>query len=836
MKQVSLFSAFLLSLFLLLLSAPPAIAQQVSAIVSNETCAGLSDGNVVFTITSGTAPYTLTWNDGPLAGQQEILNVDGNSQVYNGLPPGNYSVTVVDATLNSQSYPVAIQGSANPLFVQISNVINISCVGTSGSGTAVPNGGTGPFVFSWSPSAEINATANNLVVGSNTVTVTDAYGCVATATVSITSTGGLTVGTSFTDITCAGANDGTATVTVSNEVPPVSYSWSTGATSSSVNGQSPGLISCTVSDASGCPPAIFNFTFTEPTGLTLNIVVTDANCNGQSSGAAIAQVVGGSFPYSYVWGGGQTSNSITSQAAGPVSVTVTDAAGCVLSDNDIINEPPPLTLSISGFISNASCNGYADGGVTLLAAGGTAPYQCNWTPPVSSGLVVNNLPAGIYNANLVDARGCTVIQTIPVNEPPPLLFSVSSSVSSPICVGQSADIIATADAGGPSLTFTFNTVSSPSPYTVSPIVSTTYEVIASDGVCNSQPQSIEIEVFDILSVEASSPLAACENGVVQVQALASGGDGNYTYTWDNPLLGTGPGPFTFDVVSPTILNVNVTDGCGSSPVNTQVEILMYPTPVASFSTDTSMGCVPLAITFTDSSYVSSGSITQVEWNFGEGNPSYDPNAFYVYENAGQFTVSLVATTNFGCKDTLSLDSFIYVYPIPVSSFQASDYVVNMLDPQVIFSNNSIDADSYTWLIEGDSLTDVNPSYTFADTGVYFVTLVASNVAGCLDRITQKIAVEAFFSIYIPNTFTPDDPDGINDVFKPLGVGIREYELKIYDRKGNRVFRTKNFEEAWNGTVLYTGEEAEQGNYIYDIFLRDANGKQRFYAGGIKLIK
>lgn len=837
MKQVNSSFVFLFILVFSFFLSYSAYAQlQVSAVSHDETCFGLSNGDVVFTITNGTAPYTLSWNNGPLAGQQEVLNADGNSQLYTGFPPGNYSVTVVDANLNSQSLSVVILGSANPLFVQITNVVNISCVGTAGSGTATPSGGTGPFSYIWSPSAEVSATATNLVVGSNDVTVTDALGCVATANVTITSTGGLTIGTSFTDITCAGANDGTATVTVSNQVPPVTYNWSTGANTPTVTGQGPGLISCTVSDASGCPPAIFNFTFTDPTGLTLNIVVTDANCNGQASGAAIAQVVGGSFPYSYVWGGGQTTNSVTNQPAGPVSVIVTDAAGCILTDNDVINEPSPLTLSISGFISDASCNGYADGGVTLLAAGGTAPYQCNWTPAVTSGLVVNNLPAGIYNATLVDAKGCTAIQTIPVNEPPPLVFTVASSVTDTICVGQSADIVATPGAGMPALTFTFDALPSSSPYTVSPVVTTTYEVIASDGVCNSQAQSITIDVFEPLTVTAASPLAACENGTAQVQALATGGDGNYTYTWDDASVGPGPGPFPYIVIAPTTINVTVSDGCGSTPVNAAIQIDMYPTPVAYFTTDTNLGCVPLAITFTDSSYISSGSIAQLEWNFGEGNPSYDPNAFYVYENPGQYTISLVATSNFGCTDTLTLDSFIYAYPIPVASFQASDYVVNMLDPLVIFSNNSIDADTYTWLIAGDSISDVNPTYSFQDTGVYFVTLFASNVAGCRDQITQKIAVEAFFSIYIPNTFTPHDPDGINDSFKPKGIGIREYEMKIYDRKGNRVFRTKNFDEAWNGTILDTGEEAQQGNYIYDIFLRDANGKQRFYAGGIKLIK
>ncbi|MBX7180584.1 MAG: gliding motility-associated C-terminal domain-containing protein [Bacteroidia bacterium] len=808
---------------------------QVSAVSHNETCFGLQDGDAVFTITNGTAPYTFSWNNGPYTGQQEVLNADGNTQVYTNLPPGNYSITVVDANLNSQSLSIVIQGSSNPLFVQITNVTNISCAGTQGSGTASPSGGTGPYTYVWSPSAESNATATQLIAGNNDVTVTDAFGCVATANVSITNTGGLTIATSYTDITCNGSNDGTATITVSNQVPPVVYNWSDGQSTATATGFGPGTISCTVSDASGCPSAIFNFTFTEPPAMSVNIVVTDANCNGQSSGAAIVQVIGGSFPYSYQWGGGQTGNSITSQPAGPVNVIVTDASGCTLTDNDVINEPSVLTLSISGFVNDASCNGYADGGATLLANGGTPPYQCNWSPGTASGLVVNTLPAGIYNATLVDSKGCTAIQTIPINEPAPLVFSVASSVTAPICVGQSADLVVTPGTGMPPLTYTWDDGGTGSPYTVNPVVTTTYSVQASDGTCTSQAQSITVDVNLPLTISAISPLSACEFDTAWVEALAQGGDGNYTYTWDNN-LGPGSGPFPFPVTAPATINVSVSDGCGTTPASTTIQVNMNPNPVALFELDTNMGCVPLPITFTDLSTISSGSITLLEWNFGEGSPSYDPNAFHVYENPGYYTPSLIATSNLGCKDTLSLDSFIHAFPIPIASFQPSYYNVNMLDPYVLFTNQSIDASIYTWLIDGDSITVENPDYTFQDTGVYYITLIASNEGGCVDQVTQKIAVEAFFAIYIPNTFTPHDPDGINDGFKPKGIGVREYEMKIYDRKGNRVFRTKNFDEAWMGTILDTGEEAEQGNYIYDIFLRDANGKQRFYAGGIKLIK
>lgn len=802
--------------------------------IENETCFGTGNGAVTFLISGGTAPYTLTWTNGPLAGSSDIFLIPGNTNQYANLPPGSYDIVVTDDAGVSYDLNFAINQVANPLIAQVNNQTNIGCGGTVGSATVTVNGGTPPYTYDWQPSAENTQTAVSLSAGNHTVTVTDDNGCTANASVTISNSGGLSVTPSSTPISCNNANDGTASVSVSNGILPISYQWSNSATTASVSGIGPGTITVVVSDATGCSTQPIPFTFINPSALNLTIAITNLTCFGNNSGAALAQVTGGTLPYTYNWGSGQNTNAITQQPPGNVNVTVTDGGGCSQTASATINQPAQLTASLVSF-TNASCFGYSDGQATINATGGTPPYQCNWTNPGSSGLSVTNLPQGSFNATVVDANGCTASQTVVINEPAPLLFTVSSNPTDTACIGQDVNLIATPDPSNPGLTFTWADGDNSSNRVVAPFTTTTYSVTASDGVCQSQSQDVVVTVFEPLELVVNVSADVCADVDFPISAQASGGDGNYTVTWSNG-IGPGLGPFNLNTSAPLTLTVTLDDGCGSPSAVQVVDIPVNPNPVAFFTSDTTQGCLPVGITFNDESTISQGNITAWAWDFGNGSTSTQPTGFQVYTTPGEFTVSLIVTSDRGCKDTLTIDSLLSIYPYPVASFDLSSNTVDIINPSIALTNNSVDASAYLWQIGFDSITDVSPTYTFTDTGTYFISLTAISPAGCMDVVTQKVGVLDFFAIYIPNAFTPEDPDLINDVFKPKGVGIREYELKIYDRWGNRVFRTKNIEESWDGTVLYTGAPAEQGNYIYDIYLRDANGKQRFFAGSVKLVR
>ena len=841
---------FVAFLFVFCLAQIAANAQplSVSSVSNDELCYGANNGDVVFSIVGTNPPFALNWIGGPAnLGNTENYPAAGNTTLYTNLPPGTYDISVTDNLGVAFPFSFTILPVVSPLVVQVINPVNIGCGGTPGGGTADVTGGTAPYTYAWD-NGGLTQTATSLTAGTHQVDVTDANSCpIASASVTITNNGGLNFSISSTPISCQGAADGTATLTVNNGVLPITYNWSTGDTGPTIINQGPTPpstpVTCIATDNTGCSTPIQNFTFIDPSSMTVGISVTNVNCFGDNSGAAVAQVTGGTFPYSYLWGGGQTTNLITNQPIGPVSVTVTDAGGCSPPTvNAVITQPSQLAASIGSF-SNATCFGYSDGQATVVANGGTPPYVCNWSNGLS-GFALTTLPQGAVNATVVDANGCTAPpQVVVINEPAELAFTISNSVggsgsfTDTICAGNSIDLTANPGAGVPAVTFTWDNGPTTATQTVSPNVTTTYQVTASDGVCQSQSHDITVIVHEILDLSVPANVATCSDVPFSLSALATGGDRNYTYTWDNG-VGPGPGPFMVSTSVPTIINVTVTDGCNSTPVTKPINVTVNPNPTAFFTPDTTTGCLPVAITFTDSSYISTGigSVVAWKWYLGEPDSSFDQYPFHLYETPGKYTISLIAISDQGCTDTLTVDSMISVYPYPVATFTESNEIVDMIDPVVTFSNNTIDATQYLWQIAGDSITDMSPTYTFKDTGTFSILLTATNEGQCSDQLMNRVTVRSFYAIYIPSTFTPHDPDLINDTFGPKGQGIREYEMKIYDRWGNRVFRTKNFEEPWDGTITDTGIEASQGNYIYDIFVRDANGKQRFYGGSIKLIK
>jgi len=136
--------------------------------------------------------------------------------------------------------------------------------------------------------------------------------------------------------------------------------------------------------------------------------------------------------------------------------------------------------------------------------------------------------------------------------------------------------------------------------------------------------------------------------------------------------------------------------------------------------------------------------------------------------------------------------------------------------------------------QDNNTTAVNPNHDYNYAGQYQVYLVAISNKGCTDTVMHMIGVDADYAIYVPNAFTPDG-NGTNDVFRPVGIGIDEasYRMYIFDRWGEIVYTTDNFQNGWNGSVKGSnGGLAEQGVYVYKIYVKDIAGNQHYYVGHV----
>ena len=177
---------------------------------------------------------------------------------------------------------------------------------------------------------------------------------------------------------------------------------------------------------------------------------------------------------------------------------------------------------------------------------------------------------------------------------------------------------------------------------------------------------------------------------------------------------------------------------------------------------------------------------------------------------------------------------------PVADFSASGYSYDFfeqLEQEINFYDSSYDEwsniDSWNWDV-GDQTIYFNQdiSHSYDSIGQYYVQLIIENVSGCRDTIIKMVNIKGY-KVHIPNSFTPHN-DEINNVFKPVGVGIESYEMTIYNRWGERLYSTKEIAMGWNG--MYEGRKVQAGVYAYKISVIDVFGESHFYTGEIHLIR
>lgn len=500
------------------ISQPAAVTASITA-SGNVSCYNGNNGYATVTAGGGTPAYTYTWTNG-----------GGNGSNANNLPANSYMVTVTDSHGCTASANTTITQPA--LFTAVATGTNVKCYNAC-DGKAMVNytGGTGPYTFLWSPSLATTPTVNNLCNGVQNITVTDVNGCTASSSVTLTQPQQLTAATTATSSNCGQAN-GNACVNVSGGTAPLSYLWSNGITTSCNFNTVAGAYTVTVTDVNTCSvSAIANIN--DIAGPSVVITATTAvKCYGGSDGAATATVSGGVAPYGIAWSGGQTTNSPSNLNAGLHSITVTDNAGCVASASVQITQPAQLVSAIQNPV-NITCNGLCNGSVTMLANGGTTPYNYSWNGGSQTSSTAVSLCAGGYTCIVTDANMCTTTQSVTLTQPQPLVIG-SFSLTDVSCNGLSnGSISANATGGTPGYSYTWTPASAGNNNNAGNLAAGPYGLYVQDSKGCSTTGNYVISEPAPYSYVTSSNSAKCglSNGSASIVNL-NGGTQPYTYSWN----------------------------------------------------------------------------------------------------------------------------------------------------------------------------------------------------------------------------------------------------------------------------------------------------------------
>jgi gliding motility-associated-like protein len=802
------------------------------------TTCGLPNGDITITGGGGTPVYQYSINNG------------GTFQAgtnFPGLAPGNYDVVVEDDNGCQYYELVAVTSENSPQIIAV-NTIDIDCFGNcNGEIDGSANGGTGALTYDIGGAGQPTGLFQNQCAGNYTLTVTDANGCIATQVIDLTEPPVLNHSAALTDLLCFQDNTGAIDLDGAGGTLPYSYSFD-GGTSFGNNDVADflaaGNVDVIVQDANGCQ-SISVEPLTEPAELLVTASnSSDVSCFGLCDGDADVTVAGGTGVYNYAWSGGTPAgNTTTGLCAGGYMVDVTDANGCLVQEIFNLTEPPMVVItSISGV--DISCNGGADGEIFINSTQ-AVQYSIDNGVTFQAGDTFVGLTAGIYDVVVENVNGCPQNTQIELIEPDQLVLAPIAPID--ICYEGFGTLEAYATGGTGSYHYEWELTDTVQFYPVQGItVPTDYSCIVYD--LNGCASNTEIGSVGILAppFQASvTPTSAtiCPGGSVTMTGSGVDGVPTYSYQWLSTAMDTleTVNPYThFPLVSETIVMVGVDECDRTDTLEVDIVILENPTP--NFSPTSTLGCSPFNTGYTNLTVANmvGGTCT---WDFGNGDTYVgcdDPTTTYVVP--GCYDVTLEVTTVEGCYGTTTISDIVCVSEDPVPGFYWEPSQPSVLDPTVSIVNISEGGSTYSYTFNpGGSSSEENPVQIFTDITEETDVMVCQTVTsaeGCSADTCAVITIYEDIIFYVPNIFTPDG-DLFNESFKPVftsGVDPYDYHMTIFNRWGEILFESYNFETGWNGH-FGDGGLVKDGVYVWQIeFGEKLSDKKQTHRGHVTVLK
>lgn len=396
---------------------------------------GLANGSITVEATGGNGNYTYQWF------KNGSTTTIANTATANNLAAGKYFVMVADAKGCTLTSPL-IEVTEPVLLVTTAAVQNIIlCNGDSnGSLRPITSGGFlkpgENYTYQWFADGNATPLATSTILsgigkGSYYVMATDSNGNKATSkSITITEPEILNNSLAAEYTLCGDGNDWTITTAPRGGTPTYNYSWNTGAKTSSLQNVPPGKYSVIITDKNGCS-VTKEISITAPLHLATTAQINKPTCHAGTDASIVLTTIGGKAPYTYLWSTGAQSSQLSNVQAGNYSVTITDAKGCIITEQYTIENPPKdvftlgedVTLCIDQTLTiNATIN---DDKATYF-------WQSDKGFTSNKPIVTLKEPAN-YTLTITNKLGCQASDTITIssqNTPISAEFALSSQVFS----------------------------------------------------------------------------------------------------------------------------------------------------------------------------------------------------------------------------------------------------------------------------------------------------------------------------------------------------------------------------------------------------------------------
>ncbi|MDI9339721.1 MAG: gliding motility-associated C-terminal domain-containing protein [Sediminibacterium sp.] len=377
------------------------------------------------------------------------------------------------------------------------------------------------------------------------------------------------------------------------------------------------------------------------------------------------------------------------------------------------------------------------------------------------------------------------------------------------------------------------------PVTLNNLSAGNYIVHVTDSKGCKQILTASIQQPALLLVALSGSAVVCKGMSTILLSTVAGGVSPYSYNW-SPINATTQNVLVSpDVTTDYTLQVTDANNCKATAT---FSIDVKPAPVVNLLDKDVKVCLPVCKTFSLAQNQQPGYV--YDWRIESFAPAYNSisasgyRPHICFSKPGVYSLSVTVTSGSGCSTKRVYGNLVAALIKPVANFYYLPEDIDVLSsPTASFVNTSQYSTAQYWSFS-NSFSSVTSalSYSFSSAGNYMVSLIASNES-CTDTLTKEIRVNDAISIYVPNTFTPND-DGLNDGFYPVITGYfqeKDYSFEVYNRWGQLVFSSKAiYETKWNG--YYKEEKCKTDVYTWKLNVTDGKGRAYEKTGHVNILE